>query len=155
MADPQELPDERPESAAQAPEVPAAPAPTPPADPAPLGDSAKPPAKKAAAKKAPAKKAPAKKAPAKKAPAKKAVPPVTPSALVATNGSAQPEGAKEAAAQAKSAIDQAGDAVRRTPPVPVAHDDSGRSPVPFVAALLVSLLAVLLVRRLRQADEDS
>ncbi len=145
MADPQELPDERPESAAQAPEVPAAPAPTPPADPAPLGDSAKPPAKKAAAKKAPA----------KKAPAKKAVPPVTPSALVATNGSAQPEGAKEAAAQAKSAIDQAGDAVRRTPPVPVAHDDSGRSPVPFVAALLVSLLAVLLVRRLRQADEDS
>lgn len=80
-------------------------------------------------------------------------PPVTPAARAAGNGSALPDGAKEAAAQAKSAVERAGNAVPR--PAPEQLDSGSRSPVPFLAAFAVTLLAILWVRRLRrQADES-
>jgi hypothetical protein len=170
MADPQDLPADRPEPGPQASDIPQVP--TPPADQTPANTApAKKavPAKKAPAKKAPAKKAPvAKKSPAKKAPATKAGPPTeaptaaaqtaeatpAPAPLASTNGSAHPtDGAKEAAAQAKSLVDQASDSVGR-PALP-AIDGSGRSPIPFVVAFAVSLLAAVLVYRLRQHSDDS
>jgi hypothetical protein len=149
MADPQDLPDEQAGSAPQAPGVPPAEAP---------------PAKKAAAKKAPAKKAPVKKAPARKAPAKKApanaapaqkapaaqvVPPTPPPLpLAESNGSApDTDGAKQAAAQAKSAVEQAGDSIRPAPPP---EDIDDQSPFPFIVVLTMILLAVLWVRRQRR-----
>lgn len=143
MADEQERPDDRPEPASAPDAV------------------KKAPAKKTPAKKAPAKKAPAKAA-AKKAPAKKA--PVKAPAKAAENGSAAPpvkpaepnpvdEGAKQAAAQAKSTIEQASDPVSRPVPLPV--DDGTRSPVPFVLAAVAALLVLLLVRRCRRSDEDN
>ncbi|ORW95275.1 hypothetical protein AWC28_12285 [Mycolicibacter terrae] len=114
---------------------------------------AEPPAKKAAkkapakaAKKAPAKaakKAPAKKAPAKKAPAAAPSPSARPAA---TNGSGRlADGAKETAAQAKSTVE----AVRNplTPSVP----PSGRSPAAMLAAGVLGLLGLLLIRRLLRA----
>ncbi len=64
-----------------------------------------------------------------------------------------PEGAKEAAAQAKSAVEQAGNAVPR--PEPELLDSGSRSPMPFLAAFAVTLLAILWVRRLRRDSEDS
>ena len=169
MADPQDLPAERPEPGPQASDIPQVP--TPPADQDPakkaLAKKAVP-AKRAPAKKAPAKKAPvAKKAPAKKAPAPKAEPPAeaptaaaptaeatpTPAPLASTNGSTHPTaGAKEAAAQAKSLVDQASDSVGL--PASPAIDGSGRSPIPFVVAFAVSLLAALLVYRLRQHSDN-
>jgi cobalamin biosynthesis Mg chelatase CobN len=99
-------------------------------------------AKQAAAKKSVAKKAPAKKAPAKKAAAKKIVPPAPESDghLAAA--------AKDAAAHAKSTVE----AARNPLPAQVAPASAGRSPVPFVVAIAISVLAVLLVRRLRQQD---
>jgi hypothetical protein len=139
MADPQEPPEKRPDAA-----------PEPPAQPAPPAKKAiakktpakKTPAKKAPAKKAVAKKAPAKKAPAKKAPAPEAVPPQAPPP-------AEPVvvGAKEAAAQAKSTVEKASDSVAAPVVVPV---ERGRSPLPIAVAVLVSLLAVLVVRQLRR-----
>ncbi|MGA8544847.1 MAG: nucleoid-structuring protein H-NS [Mycobacterium sp.] len=109
--------------------------------------------KKAAAKKAGAKKAPAKKAAAKKAPAKKAEPgaakpliqpPPTPP-RIETNGQLA-AAAKDAAAHAKSTVDAARN--------PVSGDaglsSAGRSPVPLAVAIVISLLALLLVRQLRQ-----
>jgi hypothetical protein len=139
MADPQEPPEKRPDAA-----------PEPPAQPAPPAKKAiakktpakKAPAKKAPAKKAVAKKAPAKKAPAKKAPAPEAVPPQAPPP-------AEPVvvGAKEAAAQAKSTVEKASDSVAAPVVVPV---ERGRSPLPIAVAVLVSLLAVLVVRQLRR-----
>lgn len=134
MADEQDLPDERPEA-------------TPPPPPAEKAPAKKAPAKKAAAKKAPAKKAPAKKAPAKKAPAKKAP-------LVTANGAATADsaGAKEAAAQAKSAVDRAD--ARVFTPAAAPTPERGRSPLPIAVAIVASLLAVLLVRRLRHGDGE-
>ena len=170
MADQQDLPDDGPDPAPQSPDQPSAageaPAEQTPAKKAP---AKKAPAKKAAAKKAPAKKAPAKKAPAKKAPAKqvgdqapaKKAPakkvaeppqptPVLP--LTATNGSGSiADGAKQAAAQAKTTVEQASDTVRA--PVPESDEPEGNSPMPYVVALVVTLLAVLWIRRLRQRNE--
>jgi hypothetical protein len=162
MADPQDRPDHTPEQAPGA-------GPTPPAPPAPSAGATPPvhgdePAKKAPGKKAPAKaakksppaapkKAPAKKATAKKAPGKKAVkkepPKKAPAAAppVETNGQVA-EAAKDAAAHAKSTVEAAINPVsgHAAPP------SAGRSPVPFAVAIAVSLLALLLVRRLRRRD---
>ncbi len=131
MADEQDLPDERPEA-------------TPPPQPARKTPAKKAPAKKAAAKKAAGKQPAAKKAPAKKAPVKKAPP-------VAGNGAGPVDsGAKQAAAQAKSTVDHA-DAGLFTPALAPAPQ-RGRSPLPLAVAIAVSLLAILLVRRLRHED---
>jgi len=139
MADEQELPDERPE---------ATPPPPPPAKKAPAKA-----AKKAAAKKAPAKKAPAKKAPPKKAPAAAVSPPPPTPALAATNGGTiTSDGAKEAAAQAKSTVERADDSLSQ--PALVAVPEPGRSRLPLAVAIAVSLLAILLVRQLRRAGDE-
>jgi len=149
MADPQEQPGSEPDGTSTPP------AKKPPADA--VKKTAKTPAKKAPAKKAPAKKTPAKKAPAKKAPAKKApaksaepAPPKTadqPLGLaqrIETNG--QLDAAKDAAAHAKSTVDSANNPVSSDtyPPAP------RTSPVPLAVALVLSLLAILLVRQLRR-----
>ncbi|MCV7331760.1 nucleoid-structuring protein H-NS [Mycobacterium cookii] len=97
-----------------------------------------PPAKKAAAKKAPAKKAPAKKAPAKK------IAPAAPD----TNGQLA-AAAKDAAAHAKSTVEAARNPLPEVP----AESAAGRSPVPLAVAIAISLLAILLVRRLRHDDD--
>ena len=131
------------------------------------------PAKKAPSKKAaPAKKAPAKaadaakKVPPKKAPAKRAQPAIEPAveppaleppaphaALVAGNGSPPlAEAAREAAANAKSSVEQATDPVSR-PPVP-AVPEAGRSPLPFAVAFALTVLLALIVHRLRHRPED-
>jgi len=124
----------------------------------------------AAAKKTPAKKAPAKKAakkvPPKKAPAKKAraaiepaveppalEPPAPHAALVTGNGSPPlAEAAREAAANAKSSVEQATNPVSR-PPVP-AVPEAGRSPLPFAVAFALTVLLALLVHRLRHRPAD-
>ena len=131
------------------------------------------PAKKAPSKKAaPAKKAPAKaadaakKVPPKKAPAKRAQPAIEPAveppaleppaphaALVAGNGSPPlAEAAREAAANAKSSVEQATNPVSR-PPVP-AVPEAGRSPLPFAVAFALTVLLALLVHRLRHRPAD-
>ena len=119
------------------------------------------PAKKTAAKKAtaddaPAKKAPAKKAPAKKIPVKNAEPaapqlveqpgeaPADLQQRAETNG--QLAAAKDAAAQAKSTVEKAED-----PLAPDASESSPlQSPGPWLVAITLSLLAMLLVRQLRR-----
>lgn len=154
MADPQDRPDGEPQSGPPAKKAPAKKA-----------VSGKAPAKKAPAKKAasgkapakvPAKKAPAKKAPAKKIPAKKAEPaapklveqPVdSPAGLqqrAEANG--QLAAAKDAAAQAKSMVEKAQN------PLPPDTSESSplQSPGPWVIAITLSLLAVLLIRQLRR-----
>lgn len=134
MAEEHDLPDDGPQT-------------TPPTPP--------PPAKKAPAKavsKAPAKKAPAKKAPAKKAPVKKAPAKKAPTALANTNG-AQPDGAREAAAQAKSTIEHAGDSMSAPALVPV--PDRRPAVLPIAVAVVVSLLAILLIRQLRRGEHES
>ena len=99
--------------------------------------------------KAPAKKAPAKKVAAKKAPAKKAVakkmPAISPEQRIETNGQLA-EAAKVVAAQAKSTVEGANNAVPPVAPIPA----SSQSPVPLLVALTLSLLAILLVRRLHR-----
>jgi hypothetical protein len=100
---------------------------------------AKKPAKKAPAKQAAAKKAPAKKAVAKKGPAK------SPEQRVETNGQIA-EAAKDAAAQAKTTVEAANNPIPPVAPTPA----SSQSPVPLLVALTLSLLAILLVRRLHQ-----
>ncbi|OBK29540.1 nucleoid-structuring protein H-NS [Mycobacterium asiaticum] len=151
MADPQDRPEGEPESKPPAKKAPAKKA------------AAAKPAKKAPAKKAPAKKAAAKKAPAKKAPAKKVSPPEQqppaqqppaqqPPAqqpadlprLAETNG--QLAAAKDAAAQAKSTVERAKNPLPAEPSEPSAL----QSPVPWVVAVTLSVLAMLLVRQLRR-----
>ncbi|OBA79181.1 nucleoid-structuring protein H-NS [Mycobacterium sp. 1164966.3] len=146
MADPQDQPNSEPEGES-----------TPPAKKPPAKHAKKaasPPAKKAPAKKAPAKKAPAKKAPAKKAPEKAESPAPAPpkppeppldlQQRIETNGDLA-AAAKDAAAQAKSTIEDA-KPVSSEPAVP----PSGSSPIPLVVALALSLLAILLIRQLRR-----
>ncbi|MCW2664194.1 MAG: hypothetical protein JWP83_5346 [Mycobacterium sp.] len=131
-------------------------APTPPEKKPPakaVKKTAKAPAKKAPAKKAPAKKAAAKKAPAKKAPAE-SPPPAPPKPAeqplgiqqrIETNGELA-EAAKDAAAQAKSTVEDANDPVSLS----VAPPASSQSPVPLIVAVALSLLAILLIRQLRR-----
>jgi hypothetical protein len=103
--------------------------------------------------KAPAKKAPAKKAPAKKAPAKSAESgpqnpteqPLNVQQRIETNGNLA-AAAKDTAAQAKSTVEAANNPVS----LDVAGSAAGQSPVPWVVALAVSLLAILLIRQLRR-----
>lgn len=137
------LPSEPP-AAAQSPE------PSPQEPPAKKAPAKKAPAKKAAAKKAPAKaakKAPAKKAPAKAAPTKAPTGPAIPvPPAVTANGSGQlAERAKEAAAQAKSTVDAARNPL--SPSVAPAR----RSPGPVLAAGVLGLFGLLLLRRLFRA----
>jgi hypothetical protein len=144
MADPQDRPDSESDGASTPP------AKKPPAEA--VKKTAKAPAKKAPAKKAPAKKAPAKKAPAKKAPAKSPEPtppkaaaqPLGLQQRIETNG--QLDAAKVAAAHAKSTVEAANNPVTSDAPVPA----SRTSPVPLVVALVLSLLAILLIRQLRR-----
>lgn len=115
-------------------------------------DAKKLPAKKAA-KKAPARKTPAKKAPAKKTPAKgaKSAPPKPAEAPVSLQQRIETNGqlaaaAKDAAAQAKSTVEGANDALARNASVPA----PSHSPVPLIVAVTLSLLALLLIRQLRR-----
>jgi hypothetical protein len=145
MADPQDQPNSEPDGTSPPPEK------KPPAKAA--KKIAKAPAKKAPAKKAPAKKAPAKKVPAKKAPAKSPEPaprkpveqPLGMQQRIETNGQIA-TAAKDAAAQAKSTVEDANN--------PVSTDISAlprsQSPVPLLVALTLSLLAILLIRQLRR-----
>lgn len=148
MADPQDQPNSESNGASIPPEK------KPPAKAA--KKAAKAPAKKAAAKKAPAKKAAAKKAPAKKTPAKRPEPPppkpseqereqpVDAQRRIETNG--QLAAAKDAAAQAKSTVDDANNPLPADVPVP----GSSQLTVPLLVALAASLLAILLIRQLRR-----
>ncbi|BBZ46777.1 Rv3852 family protein [Mycobacterium parmense] len=142
MADPQDQPNSEPDGTPTPPEH------TPPAKAA--KKAAKAPAKKAPAKKAVAKKAPAKKAPAKKAPPPPPAPgpaerPLAPQQRVETNGDLT-AAAKDAAAQAKSTVEAAENPL----PVDVPAAALGPSRAPWLVALAVSLLAVLLIRQLRR-----
>jgi hypothetical protein len=140
MADPQDPPHSEADDSGSTP-----PAKNPPAK-AVKKTAAKAPAKKVPAKRAAAKKAPAKKSVAKKAPAKSPES-TSPAAgqLAETNGQ-HSEAAKDVAAQAKSAVEGANNPVPPVAPVPA----SGQSPVPLLVALTLSLLAILLVGRLRR-----
>ena len=148
MADPQDQPNSEPDGPSTTPPEPEK---KPPAKA--VKKTAKAPAKKAAAKKAPAKKAPAKKAPAKQAPAKSPAPappkpaerPLGVQQRIETNGQLS-SAAKDAAAQAKSAVEGANNPV--TPDV--TRPSSSQSPVPLIVALTLSLLAILLIRQLRR-----
>lgn len=141
MADPQDPTNSAPDGAGSPPEK------KPPAKA--VKKAAKAPAKKASAKKAPAKKAPAKKAPAKKAPAKAAEPkpaePLDVQQRIETNGDLA-AAAKDTAAQAKSAVEAANNPVS----LDVPGSAAGISPVPWIVALAVSLLAILAIRQLRR-----
>ena len=143
MADPQDQPNGEPEGAATPPEK------KPPAKAAKKAPAKKAPAKKAAAKKAPAKKVPAKKAPAKKAPAGSPEPAPEPALdvqqRIETNGQLA-AAAKDAAAQAKSTVEAAPNPVSPAVPIP----ESSMFPTPWVVALALSLLAILLIRQLRR-----
>jgi hypothetical protein len=145
MADPQDPTNSTPDGAGSPPEKkPLAKA---------VKKTAKAPAKKAPAKKASAKKAPAKKAPAKKAPAKSAEPapqnpteqPLNVQQRIETNGNLA-AAAKDTAAQAKSTVEAANNPVS----LDVAGSAASQSPVPWIVALAVSLLAILLIRQLRR-----
>ncbi|MEE6136273.1 nucleoid-structuring protein H-NS [Mycobacterium sp. 050128] len=144
MADPQDQPDSEANGAATPPEK------TTPAKAAKKAPAKKAPAKKAPAKKAVAKKAPAKKAPAKKAPAKSPAP--TPPKPPAVQQDPQPPNgeiaaaAKDIAAQAKSTVDGANNPVSANIPQSV----PGSSTLPLVVAVVLSLLAILLIRQLRR-----
>jgi hypothetical protein len=107
----------------------------------------------AAAKKTPAKKGPVKDSPPKKAPAKKAESAAKP----ITQPFTQPQtdtnrrlaaAAKDAAAQAKSTVDAANNPVSEN----TAVVSAARSRVPLMAAIAVSLLALVLLRQLRRRD---
>jgi hypothetical protein len=143
MADPQDQPNSESDGAAIPPEK------KPPAKA--VKKTAKAPAKKAPAKKAPAKKAPAKKAPAKRAPAKSPEPPkpaeqpLGMQQRIETNGELA-AAAKDAAAQAKSTVEDANNPVSPN----VSGSSSGQLPVPLIVALTLSLLAILLIRQLRR-----
>jgi hypothetical protein len=144
MADPQDQPDGELNGAATPPEK-TRPEKTPPAKAA-----KKAPAKKAPAKKTPAKKAVAKKAPAKKSPAKSHAP--TPPKPPAAQQDPQPPNgelataAKDTAAQAKSTVEGANNPVSANLPPSV----PGQSSLPLVVAVVLSLLALLLIRQLRR-----
>ncbi|WP_122508850.1 nucleoid-structuring protein H-NS, partial [Mycobacterium innocens] len=118
----------------------------------PAKKAAKAPAKKAPAKKTPAKKAPAKKAPAKKTPADNPQP--TPATMApqppgveqrAKSNGELAAAAKDAAAQAKSAVERANDPLSRD-----LEQASNNFTVPLLVAVALSLLAMLLVRQLRR-----
>jgi hypothetical protein len=151
MADPQDQPNSEPDGTSTPPEK------QPPAKAAKKAPAKKAPAKKAQAKKAAAKKAPAKKAPAKKAPAKSPEPapqkpvqqpaevPLDLQQRIETNGELA-AAAKDVAAQAKSTVDGANNPVSSSvaPPAP------SQSALPVVVAVVLSLLAILLIRQLRR-----
>jgi hypothetical protein len=148
MADPHDQPDSEPNGASIPPEQ-TPPEKKPPAKAAKKAPAKKAPAKKAVAKKTPAKKAPAKKAPPAKSPAPEPPKPPAPSEdlqhLIGSNGEIS-AAAKDAAAQAKSTVDDANNPVAPTilPAAP------GQSAVPLAFALALSLLAILLIRQLRR-----
>lgn len=145
MADAQDRPDSEPDGGASNPPAKKQPAKKAAKAPAKKPAAKKAPAKKAAAKNAPAKKTPAKKAAAKKAPDEKTEQPVGLQQRIETNGELA-AGAKAAAAQAKSTVDGANDPLPREALLaPESH-----SPVPWVVAAALSLVALLLIRQLRR-----
>ena len=142
MADPQDQPNSEPNGASTPPEK------KPPAQA--VDKAAKAPAKKAA-KKAPAKKAAAKKAPAKSPESTPPKPSEQPAEQlldtqqrIETNG--QLAAAKNAAAQAKSMVEDANNPVSAN----VVAPGSSQWPVPLFVALALSLLAIVLIRQLRR-----
>jgi hypothetical protein len=144
MADPRDQPNGEPDGAATPPEK------TPPAKAAKKAPAKKAPAKKAAAKKAPAKKAPAKKAAAKKA-ADPGAAPKPPEVQQHPQPVIEPvveiaAAAKDAAAQAKSTVEGANNPVRAN----VSQSIAGQAALPLAVAVALSLLAILLIRQLRQ-----
>src|SRR5271169_2918225 len=155
MADPQDRPDDSPETTPEHAPGAAPTPPTPPADTAPpkpppehVAEMSTPPAK---VPDKPAKKAPAKKAPAKKVEPSAAKPPSQPATppRIETNGQLA-AAAKDAAAHAKSTVD----AARNPVPGEALLPSAGRSPLPLAVAIAVSLLALLLIRQLRQRGES-
>jgi hypothetical protein len=140
MADPQDQPNSEPDGAPTPPEK------QPPAKA--VKKTAKAPAKKAPEKKAPAKKAPAKKAPAKSAqpaPPKPAEQPLAMHERIETNGQLA-AAAKDVAAQAKSTVEGANNPVSSN----ITASPPSQSRVPLIAAVTLSLLAILLIRHLRR-----
>jgi hypothetical protein len=146
MADPQDQRNGEVDGVATPPEK------KPPAKAAKKAPAKKAPAKKAVAKKAPAKKAPAKKAAAKKAPAQSPAPtPPQPAAQQDPQPRIEPDGelaaaAKDVAAQAKSTVDGANNPV----PATISQSVPGQSRLPLMVAIVVSLLAILMIRQLRR-----
>jgi hypothetical protein len=155
MADPQDQPNREPDDASAPPEKNSPAKAAKKTAKAPAKKTAKAPAKKAPAKKAPAKKATAKKAPAKKAPAKRpehpekshtpAGQPLAAQQRIETNGDLA-AAAKDAAAQAKSTVESANNPV--SPEVPAPAPTQSRAPL--IVALVLSLVAILLIRQLRR-----
>ena len=135
MADPQDRPDEGADA------IP----PTPPATPPAKAAAKKAPAKKAPAKKAPAKKLPTKKTPAKKAPVKKAAPraasPALEPAWPPPALAAGRNGARDAAADAKSSVREAAHPVTGQP----RREGGLRVPV-SIGLAAAGLMAVVLSR---------
>lgn len=82
---------------------------------------------------------------AKSAPPKPAEAPVSLQQRIETNGQLA-AAAKDAAAQAKSTVEGANDALARNASVPA----PSHSPVPLIVAVTLSLLALLLIRQLRR-----
>ncbi|WAJ45141.1 nucleoid-structuring protein H-NS [Mycobacterium sp. Aquia_216] len=147
MADPQDQPNSESNGAAPPPEQ------APPAKAAKKAPAKKAPAKKAPAKKAVAKKAPAKKAAAKKVPAENPAPtpPKPPEAQHDPQPRIESDGevaaaAKDAAAQAKSAVEGANNPVAAD----IARSVPAQSALPLAVAVALSLLAILLIRQLRR-----
>ena len=97
-----------------------------------------------------AKKAPPKKAPAKKAPATSPAPtppkaPASRQQLIESNGELA-AAAKDAAAQAKSTVEDANNPVAPS----IVPSSPSQSAVPLAVAVALSLLAMLLIRQLRR-----
>ena len=155
MADEQDRPDNSDTTPAT---PPAKRTPAKPAKKAPTKAAKKAPAKKTPTKKAQPEKAPekaAKKAPPKKTPPKtpQPTPPIAAEPLAAALGDNNGDGqlsaaANEAAAQAKSAIQAASDPLGRPP----THNGATAARLSVAIAVVVSVLAILLIRRLRQDD---
>lgn len=101
---------------------------------------------KKAVKKAPARKAAAKKAPAKKAPAKKTAPAPQPRASSGADGAA-----REAAAKAKSSVQQASNPVALPAPTVAEGEPSRRVLVIGLAAFAAAVLVIRALLR-RRAD---
>lgn len=138
MADPQDQPDRSADASGPLPRTAAS-----PETPAPAVKKV---AKKAPARKAAAKKAPAKKAPARKAAAEKAVPTPRPVASTGVGGAA-----REAAANAKSSVQQASNPVALPAPTVAEGEPSRRVLVIGLAAFAAAVLVIRALLR-RRAD---
>ena len=160
MADQPDRPDQGPDAANPAHEPVAPPVKKAPAARKPAAAKKVTPAKKAPVKKAPAKAADGSTAAKKAAPVKQAAPakkapattaPPAPVQLAKTNGDLT-SAAKEVAAQAKSTVTSASNAVSGPPPAE--RNDSDSSRLPVAAALITGLLAILAVLYLARRNSE-